>query len=429
VSGDLCSADNTVTMPPNQAAPDRTVPTIKIKNNQIVKNNKMNSTNEYKRSLSTTSSPPQSPPAVNIKKSKLFVTSNRFSILTTEQSTIDNDNDNDNITDPTETSNTTNHTPKTILPPPIFIKGVLDFIGLRNDIKDIIGPNSFSCKSNSTHLKIQTDTPDHYRKLIHYLKNINAQYHTYQLQSDKSLRIVVRNLHPTSSKTDIAHAIEEIGHTVRNVTNVKHHQTKIPLPLFFIDIDPKESDSDIFAITSLLHTKVKIEEPFKKSQIPQCQNCQSYGHTRTYCAHLPMCVKCGEGHHSSTCLKSKDLPAKCALCQGAHPANYKGCTIYKQLSRKQNNISNKSSQQPPLPNFSRNPEHHQQHPANGNPTSPRSYANVTEGHQLPNFNTTPTNNNEISFFKFIDEFKSIINPLISLLTTVLSRLIKTNNVN
>lgn len=185
--------------PSNQTTLDRTVPTIKIKNNQIVKNNKTNSANENKRTLSTSSSPAQSPSAVNIKKSKLFVTPNRFSILTIEQSTIDNNNDNDNITDPTETSNqehsnTTNHTPKTILPPAIFIKGVLDFIGLRNYIKDIIGPNSFSCKSNSTHLKIQTDTPDNYRKLIHYLKNINAQYHTYQLQSDKSLRVVIRNV-------------------------------------------------------------------------------------------------------------------------------------------------------------------------------------------------------------------------------------------
>jgi len=253
-------------MSSNKAAPDRTVPTIKIKNNQIVKNNKMNSTNENKRPLSITSSTPQSPPAITIKKSKLFVMPNCFSILTTEQSTIDNDNgnDNDNITDPTETSNqkqsnTTNHTQKTILPLPIFIKGVLDFIGLRNDIKDIIGPDSFSCKSNSTHLKIQTDTPDNYRKLIHYLKNINIQYHTYQLQSDKSLRIVVRNLHPTTPETDIAYAIEEISHTVINVTNVKHNQTKNPLPLFFIDIDPKKSDSDIFAILSFLHIKVKIE--------------------------------------------------------------------------------------------------------------------------------------------------------------------------
>jgi len=177
--------------------------------------------------------------------------------------------------------------------PPIFIKGVQDYIGLHNHLKDITGPDSFSCKSTSTHLKIQADTPDNYRKIIHYLKESNAQYHIYQLQSDKSLRVVIRNLHPSTLEADIASAIKEKGHTVRNVTNVKHQQTKTPLPLF-VDIDLNESACDIFSITSLLHTKIKIEEPYKKRQIPQCQNCQSYGHRRSYCAYHPMCVKCGE---------------------------------------------------------------------------------------------------------------------------------------
>lgn len=32
---------------------------------------------------------------------------------------------------------------------------------------------------NFFHLKIQTKTPDGYKKLIHFLKNIDAHYHTY----------------------------------------------------------------------------------------------------------------------------------------------------------------------------------------------------------------------------------------------------------
>jgi hypothetical protein len=114
-------------MPSNQTTLNRTVPTIKIKNNQIVKGNKTNSTNENKHTISNTSFPPQSPSTVNIEKSKLFVMPNRFSIRSKEQSTIGDNNDNNNITDSTETfnqeqSNTINHIPKTILSPPIFIK-------------------------------------------------------------------------------------------------------------------------------------------------------------------------------------------------------------------------------------------------------------------------------------------------------------------
>lgn len=194
-----------------------------------------------------------------------------------------------------------------------------------------------------------------------------------------------------------------------------------------MDIDPKGSDSNIFDISSLLHTKVKVEEPYKRRQIPQCQNCRAYGHTRSYCAHQPKCVKCGANHPSPSCKKSPDLPAKCALCEGPHPANYKGCQIYKQLSRKHNTSSKKPQQPPPL-NPNSNPEHRHLQSTTENSQKPRSYANVTGSNQ-PNLNPTPTNNNEISLLKFLDEFKSIINPLISLLTTVLSTLIKPNNVN
>lgn len=405
----------------------KTVSPIKIVNNQIISKNNEDK-NKNKRNLSTSSTPPQSPSySACIKKAKSFVTPNRFSVLSVDEPTIENSITPDNQNQ--EQPNTTNNTPKTILPPPIFIKGVLNYIGLLDQFKQIIGPNTFSCKSTSTHLKIQTDTPDNYRKIIHLLKEINAQYHTFQLQSDKPLRVVIRNLHPSTPESDITTALEEIGHTVRNVINVKHHQTKMSLPMFFVDIDPNESDSDIFSITSILHTKVKIEEPHKKRQIPQCQNCQSYGHTRSYCAYPPICVKCGENHPSSTCIKPPDVPAKCGLCQGAHPANYKGCTIYQSISRKHNNnTSSKKAHQPPPPshNNTANPEYQQQQPSPDNTPRSRTYANVTEGHQSPNLNTHK-NSNEISLLKFLDEFKSIISPLISLLTTVLSNLINTIN--
>jgi len=34
--------------------------------------------------------------------------------------------------------------------------------------------------------------------------------------------------------------------------------------MFFVDHNPQGNDRDIFNVTALLHTKVKIEEPHKK---------------------------------------------------------------------------------------------------------------------------------------------------------------------
>ncbi|KAL4148883.1 hypothetical protein QTP88_003028 [Uroleucon formosanum] len=249
---------------------------------------------------------------------------------------------------------------------------------------------SLPCRSTSAPTTTDADWP-FTRKLIRLLKDINAQYHTHQLHSEKSLRIVVKNLHPTTPVDEIAAAIEEIGHSVKTVANIKRYQTKSPLPMFFVDLNPHESDNNIFSITALLHTKVKIEESHKKREITQCLNCQSYGHTRTYCAYPPKCVKCGDSHPTSSCIKPPELPAKCALCSGPHPANYKGCLIFKQLRQKRpifssktpnilsktTNISSSNSQPPQPPNTTSNLGHHSQLNENSS-EHPRTYANAAK---------------------------------------------------
>jgi len=134
---------------------------------------------------------------------------------------------------------------------------------------------------------------------------------------------------------DIGIAIEEKGYTVRQVTNVIHKIAKVKLPIFFIDLEPAEINKEIFNLTSLVHTRVKLEEPHIRKDIVQCLNCQEYGHFRKYCAYPPRCVCFGEHHPSTSCAKTRDTPATCALSKGYHPANYKSCQIYKQIQQLQ----------------------------------------------------------------------------------------------
>ena len=60
---------------------------------------------------------------------------------------------------------------------------------------------------------------------------------------------------------------------------------------------------------------------------------QDYGHTKTYYTKAYYCVKCAGNHPTSECRKSKDSPPTYVLCNGPHPANYKGCTVYKEIQR------------------------------------------------------------------------------------------------
>jgi len=76
-------------------------------------------------------------------------------------------------------------------PPPIFMKGILDFPNFCSALIELIGVDNFFCKSAGYRLQIQTANPESYRVLIRYLKESNAEYHTYQLREDKPTRLHV----------------------------------------------------------------------------------------------------------------------------------------------------------------------------------------------------------------------------------------------
>lgn len=317
----------------------------------------------------------------------------------------------------------------------------MDFITFRSSIITLIGADNFFVKSNANNLKIQTQNSDSYKATVKFLKEKDFEFHTFQAHEEKSFRVVIRNIHPTTSLVEIGIAINEIGpFSVRNVSNVINKTTKNKLPIFFIDLEPAEINKEIIHITSLLNTKVKIEEPHKKRTILQCINCQQYGHSKSYCAHHPKCVKCAANHPTSICTKSKDEPPSCALCGGNHTANYRGCQVHKDLQNlhygknipnKKYNLRNDVKYSSIVNKGEDSGVQINQNPPNINDNS--SFPKLTSQSSqsaTPKYNPTndTTNKSEPDIASllssFISEFKLMINPLISLLTTVIDKLIE-----
>jgi len=162
---------------------------------EIDENNFEFQNNKHKRLLSS----PKSDTQEHKRNKPMFITANRYSPLTTDDNIIESCD--------THTENTANievdQPAKIKLSPPICIRGILDFVGFRKQFIDLIGSKNFILKSSTNNLKIQTTRPEFYRKIIHFLKENNAQYHTYQPLEDKPFRIVVRNLHPSTPTVDI----------------------------------------------------------------------------------------------------------------------------------------------------------------------------------------------------------------------------------
>nr|CAI5822465.1 unnamed protein product [Callosobruchus analis]CAI5847969.1 unnamed protein product [Callosobruchus analis]CAI5848152.1 unnamed protein product [Callosobruchus analis] len=78
----------------------------------------------------------------------------------------------------------------------------------------------------------------------------------------------------------------------------------------------------------ILNTRVTWERRTNERPITQCRRCQRWGHATANCQRTPRCLKCAEEHWTRDCTKPKELPAKCANCKEAHPANYSGCIEY-----------------------------------------------------------------------------------------------------
>lgn len=312
-------------------------------------------------------------------------------------------------------------------PPPIFIQGVTNYPSMKTSIETVLTKEEFICKTLPQNtIKVYTNTSKAYRTLIHFLKNNNIAHHTYQPREERAYRVVIKNIHQSVPPQDIKEELEGLGFRIRNVTNIRSWNTKDPLHLFFVDQEPDAKNKEIYQLKHLLGTKITVEPPRKRKEIPQCQRCQEYGHTKAYCSKPYSCVKCGENHPTQVCQKTKMTPATCALCDGPHPANYKGCSVYRDLQKSRSDRQKRNQHQP-----QRNTINNQTIDTatlNNNLT----YAQITA--QSQQFNLTPEDNTarddtDTNLFskkleKIMEQLINQNNMILNLLTTIINNFCK-----
>lgn len=234
-------------------------------------------------------------------------------------------------------------TPKTEKPPPIYLREesnreLTKAIELITEGKFYI---SVIKRGAIKETKIQPLNIDAYRALVNHFDQVGKHYYTYQLKSQKGLVVMLKGIESYVDPNDIQAALVEKGFHCKSITNIFNRE-KVPQPLFRLELEPdnkkvKEKHA-IFALKYLLHRRITIEEPRKRTGPVQCVKCQEYGHTKAYCTLRDVCVICGELHNAKACNKKKkeESVRKCSNCGGNHTANYRGCPIYLELKRRIN---------------------------------------------------------------------------------------------
>lgn len=277
-------------------------------------------------------------------KKKQKPTTNNEQVKPNEDTTTTNPGSSNYYSILADKSNDVNETiRKTTKPPPIYIRQAASN-KLTTEIGKIVGADNFYIvdlkRGDIKETKVQVVSEVKYTALVNWLDSKKMQYYTYQLKSAKGLKAVIKGIDHLVEPQEISEELKAKGFETKSVHNIINRSKK-PQPMFLVELTPETSvppkgkPHPIYNLKYLLHRRITIEEPHKRSGPVQCQNCQEYGHTRTYCKLSSVCVICGKLHEAKACPSNKADPnsKKCSNCGGNHTANYRGCPVYSAINK------------------------------------------------------------------------------------------------
>lgn len=324
-------------------------------------------------------------------------------------------------------------------PPPVILYGITDINKLSNLIQTRITKDNYALRTvTKQQLRVTFTDLETYKVFMSLMREHKLIGHTFTPKSERAYRIVIRKLHPSTPTEEIRAAIEKTGNTVRGeIINARFGQNKIPTGTFFVNLEPSPNNGCVKQIKYIYNTSVVIEDPRKKSSIVQCKRCQQYGHSKNNCLRPYRCVKCAKSHNTIDCpIKDKNTPATCALCLENHPANYKGCSVYKEIRDRKHNSKNR---------FTRNTPHQKPTETTSSPQSEtqlntedktqnkptyRTYSEATKQQPLPSSNDTEPSTQKDNYLQSIiikqtekiDQLITQLGTLLSLVTMLVGKI-------
>lgn len=241
-----------------------------------------------------------------------------------------------------EQPNQDNENVKKVKIPPIILHKINNYQEVVRDIEKI-AENEFTTHYKGENLKINTTSIDDFRNLTKFYDQNEINYHTFQSPNESNLSVIVRNVPLSLTEDEIKNELQQNYSVVKVVRLL--NKDKRPMPLVAVELKNNEENKEIFNLYKLFYSIVSVEPRRKNRDIPQCTNCQRYGHTKNYCKLAARCVKCTGDHHYSKCDKLKTDKPTCVNCGLEHTANYKKCDYYKDIKSKINK-SKQTKQQP-----------------------------------------------------------------------------------
>ncbi len=323
--------------------------------------------------------------------------------------------------------------------PPIVLHRITDI----NKLKSLIDKSTKTddyviALGRSNTVRIKPKSMEIYKKIIDLLKKENLAGYTFTPKSEAPFRVVIKGIHPSTDTTEIEKQITDAGHQIHGRIVAARHQGRKekPMPIHFVSLKKAANNSSVYDIRYLCNFVVRIEPPRKINKIAQCQRCQAYGHTKVNCFEKPLCVKCGGPHLTTDCDKGSSIPKDqlcCALCSENHPANYRGCRVYRDILERRKKARRAPNVRVPQDNMNTQPSNMQSNlPLPPLPPGPERSTNITAGQSytyseaakgLPSKHSTEQDTTLNNFImQQTSLFQQVLTQL-TLLTTAINKLL------
>lgn len=215
----------------------------------------------------------------------------------------------------------------TVKIPPIIIKGIIpNFQALIDDTRKTLGHGNFTVTYGRQH-RIYVNSIEDQTKLLNSLKEHKVDHHTFA-RGDQRMKKLVLKAAPGLSVEELSREIkDQTQQTPSQIIEMKSKNKNVQSHSYLVQFGNDSNLSNVKSITGLNNIRVKWESYTKRQTITQCHRCQEYGHGQRFCFSEPKCLKCGEKHFTSDCVKCNQInfKPKCCNCGGQHVASYSQC--------------------------------------------------------------------------------------------------------
>lgn len=246
---------------------------------------------------------------------------------------------------------------------PIIVAGS-NATTIQNMLSTVVTSKKYEMKITSIgiriNLKEQNDFANVKAKLKEMAdaKEINGFYN-YHTAETRPHKIVLFGLHKMSNE-EIKKVLKDNNVNPTDVTQLRLGDRPGPQAAYLLYFAPGTTKlADLRKIKHIDSIIVRWErfEPKRQDKVPQCRNCQMYGHSSVNCNMPTRCLVCGSDHKTEVCPKKISRAAiqhmkatgvtvkrdfiKCANCGENHTASFKGCIARKAFIDKQSNGARK----------------------------------------------------------------------------------------